>query len=33
MAMMTAQAITGPEAWRGEDLARSTDRIREIPSR
>ena len=31
MAMMTMQAIAGPEAWRGEDLARSTNWIREIP--
>ena len=31
MATMTAQAIAGPEAWRGEELARSTDWIREIP--
>lgn len=31
MATMTTQAITGPEAWRGEELARSTDWIREIP--
>src|SRR5262245_17745424 len=28
---MTVEAIAGPEAWRGEDLARSTDWIREIP--
>jgi Taurine catabolism dioxygenase TauD, TfdA family len=31
MATMTAQAINGPEAWRSEELARSTDWIREIP--
>ena len=30
MAIATAQAITGPEAWRGEDLVRSTDWIRPI---
>ena len=28
---MTTKAIAGPEAWRGGDLARSTDWIREIP--
>src|SRR5262245_53019514 len=28
---MTVEAIAGPEAWRGEDLTRSTDWIREIP--
>ncbi len=32
MATMTTQPIMGPEAWRAEDLARSTDWIREIPS-
>ena len=29
--MTVVQAIAGPEAWRGEELARSTDWIREIP--
>jgi hypothetical protein len=28
---MTARAIAGPEAWRAEDLTRSTDWVREIP--
>jgi hypothetical protein len=28
---MTMEAIVGPEAWRGEELARSTDWMREIP--
>ena len=32
MVTMASEAITGPEAWRGEELARSTDWIREIPS-
>jgi Taurine catabolism dioxygenase TauD, TfdA family len=31
MATMTTLAIAGPEAWRGEELARSTDWIRTIP--
>jgi hypothetical protein len=33
MAIATAQAIAGPEAWRGEDLARTTDWIRPIPDK
>jgi hypothetical protein len=30
MSVTTAQPITGPEAWRGEDLARSTDWIHPV---
>jgi hypothetical protein len=32
MAIEMARPITGPAAWRGEDLARERDWIREIPS-
>ena len=32
MSIVTARAISGPEAWHGSDLARTTDWIRPIPA-
>ena len=31
MSTVTARAITGPDAWHGSDLSRTTDWIRPIP--